>query len=161
MTETRLRSRRAGSERLITYCGLFCGDCPRYGGKMSRLAHELRREAESSGLARAAQTRQARRGAFKWFPAFWETLGMIAGFECPGCRKAGRSVTCRIRPCCRRHGLTGCWECMESASCSEFRGLRTMHGKGIAYNLRALKLRGPNGFLRGRRYWLRLPRTPA
>lgn len=140
--------------RLIAYCGLYCGDCPRYGNKTARLAQELRRKLEASGFARAARTKKARASGYKGFPAFWEMLGMIAGFECPGCRKVGCSVTCRIRPCCIKRGLAGCWECAEFASCPEFRGLRAVHGKGVGYNLRALARKGPKEFVRGKRYWL-------
>jgi hypothetical protein len=149
---------RANPARLIAYCGLYCADCPRFGNKTSRLAQELRQRLEASGFARAARTKTARASGYKGFPAFWEMLGMIAGFECPGCRKAGCSVTCRIRPCCIKRGLAGCWECAEFASCPEFRWLRKVHGKGIGYNLRALARKGPRGFLRGKRYWLKTVR---
>jgi len=160
MRPTKQDRSKSNPERLIAYCGLYCEDCPRFGGKMSRLAQALRRELESSGMARAARTRTARVGSYKAFAAFWEMLGMIAGFECPGCRKAGCSVTCRIRPCCIKRGLAGCWECAESVSCPEFRWLRAVHGQGMGHNLRALKRKGPSGFLRGKRYWLKTERQP-
>ena len=159
MKRTKRSIARGRPEELIAYCGLFCGDCPRYGGRMSGLARELRKEIEGSGLRRAARTERARRGAYKSFDNFWQMLGTIADFECPGCRKAGCSVTCRIRPCCRKRRLTGCWECPDFVTCPEFRGLRAVHGRGIAHNLRVLSRNGPRAFLRGRRYWLRQLKT--
>lgn len=157
------RTRQGGKPdtplRLIAYCGLYCGDCPRYRGKASRLALDLRQELERSGLTRFARRKSVRRGPFRKFDAFWNLLGIIAGFECPGCRKAGCSVTCQIRPCCVRRGLNGCWECIKLAACRESQGLRVVHGKGLVYNLRALKRKGPKGFLRGQRYWLGRPRA--
>jgi hypothetical protein len=150
------KRRRSGgnSERLIAYCGLYCGDCPRFGNKTSGLAQELKARLEASGFARAGRSRSARRHGLQGFETFWKMLGMIADHECPGCHETGCSVKCRIRPCCIGRGLAGCWECAKFASCTEFHGLRKVHGKGIAYNLRALARKGAKEFLRGKRFWL-------
>jgi hypothetical protein len=43
------------NKNLISYCGLYCGDCYRYKGKIADLARDLRKELRQEKFAGVSQ----------------------------------------------------------------------------------------------------------
>jgi hypothetical protein len=144
-------------ESLITYCGLFCGDCPGYKGAIADRARELKAELEAEEFARAAEFFGAdlSMATFGKYPTFSELLDVLENLRCPQICRERAEHKCEIVNCCRSKSFEGCWECAEVESCGKIRSdiLTTLHhGKNID-NLRMLKNDGRQAFCAGERYW--------
>jgi len=151
----------AVSERdLITYCGLYCGDCPGYKGAIADSAQDLKAELEQEDFKKAAQffSQDLSMSVYEKYPAFIEVLGALENLHCPltpqACR-AKAEQTCEVANCCREKGIEGCWECAGFEACDTLRLdiLETLHGNKNIANLRILKEEGIETFLAGKRYW--------
>ena len=151
----------AVSERdLITYCGLYCGDCPGYKGAIADSAQDLKAELEQEDFKKAAQffSQDPSMSFYEKYPAFIEVLGSLENLRCPltpqACR-AKAEQTCEVANCCREKGIEGCWECAGFEACDTLRLdiLETLHGNKNIANLRILKEEGIETFLAGKRYW--------
>jgi hypothetical protein len=139
---------------LIAYCGLYCGDCFGYKGTIADLARDLRKELRQVRFDRTA------RGLSKYFKQFenydqcYELLGLFVKFRCKRtCHNGGGPPFCKIRTCCVKKGLYGCWECSEFETCKKLKFLVGVHGEGHVRNLRILKKKGVKAFLKGKKYW--------
>jgi len=72
-------------------------------------------------------------------------------FRCKkGCQKGGGSPFCKIRKCAQKKTLEGCWDCNEFETCKELRFLEPIHGDAHIKNLRNLKKKGKNVFMKGK-----------
>ncbi len=140
----------------VAFCGLYCGDCFGHRGKVADLARDLRKELRDSRFKAFADF-MAGTGfgkVYKDYDACYEVLGAMVKFRCRrGCRDGGGPPQCKIRNCCRKKGLEGCWECGEFESCSRLDFLRGVHGDAHLKNLRILARKGPQEFVRGKRHW--------
>ena len=87
------------------------------------------------------------------YDAFKKDLDALAGLRCRGCRDGGGNPFCKIRKCCQKKGIEGCWECDEFEGCDKSDFLRPVHGDAHIKNLRALKRKGTKGFVKGKTYW--------
>jgi hypothetical protein len=144
------------SEELIAYCGLYCGDCFGYQGKIADLARDLRKELRTCKFDKTAETLSELSffSYFKDYPQCYEVLGGLAKLRCkPGCRKGGGNPTCKIRLCCQKKELTGCWECGDFEDCAKLEALQKNHGVAHIKNLRRLKRLGIPAFLKNKRDW--------
>ncbi len=140
------------STELVAYCGLYCGDCFNYKGEIADLARDLRKKLREAKFDKAAP------GLSKYFKAFrdygqcYEVLGAMVRLRCKrGCREGGGNPSCKIRICCRKRGLAGCWECAEFETCARFDFLKPIHGDANMKNLRKLRKEGIESFLKGSR----------
>jgi len=140
------------STELVAYCGLYCGDCFNYKGEIADLARDLRKKLREAKFDKAAP------GLSKYFKAFrdygqcYEVLGAMVRLRCKrGCREGGGNPSCKIRICCRKRGMAGCWECAEFETCARFDFLKPIHGDATAKNLRKLRKEGIESFLKGSR----------
>ena len=140
------------STELVAYCGLYCGDCFNYKGEIADLARDLRKKLREAKFDKAAP------GLSKYFKAFrdygqcYEVLGAMVRLRCKrGCRESGGNPSCKIRICCRKRGMAGCWECAEFETCARFDFLKPIHGDATAKNLRKLRKEGIESFLKGSR----------
>lgn len=144
------------SEDLIAYCGLYCGDCHGYQQKIPDLARDLRKELRKSKYQKFADflSTHSFGQSFRDYDKCYQVLGTMVKFRChKGCRAGGGPPFCKIRKCCQKNGLVGCWECTEFESCDKLDFLRPVHDEGHIRNLRVLKKKGAEEFIKGKRYW--------
>lgn len=160
------------NENLIAYCGLYCGECPVYEGKIADLARDLRKELRKIKFEKAAQgilnffkenkkTRYAASEkvkealkAYENYPLCYEVLGAFTKMRCKKiCKDGGGPLSCKVRKCCVKKGIEGCWQCDEFETCEKVGFLKIAHGDGHIKNLRKLKRKGTEEFLQGKKYW--------
>lgn len=137
---------------LIAYCGLYCGDCFGYKGKIADLARDLRKELRQAKFDRAAEGIPFKE--FKHYKECYEVLGAMVRLRCKNaCRGGGGNPFCKIRKCCQKKGIEGCWECEEFETCKKLDFLKLIHGDAHIKNLRKIKKQGIVKFLEGKKYW--------
>jgi hypothetical protein len=146
----------AEEKELIAYCGLYCGDCFAHKGVVADLARDLRKELRQAKFNRIAQAMSETPffAVYKDYPRCYEVLGALVKFRCKKtCRSGGGPPFCKIRKCCKKKGLEGCWQCNEFETCENLDFLKTSHGEAHLKNLRMLKKEGVDNFIKGKRYW--------
>ena len=146
----------AGNKDLIAYCGLYCGECTGYKGKVADLARDLRKELRTAKFAKTAEALAAVPffAVFKNYDQCYEVLGALVKFRCKkSCRGGGGPPFCEMRKCCQKKGIEGCWECGEFETCGKLDFLKPVHGDAHIKNLRTLKKKGVDAFLAGTKYW--------
>ena len=140
----------------IAFCGLYCGECVMHVGKVADLARDLRKECRSSRMDKTAEALSDMSffRAFEDYPKCYEVLGAMVKLRCNRkCRGRGGNPYCAVRKCCERKQLLGCWECGDFEECGKLDFLRKNHGNAHLKNLKTLKKKGINGFLKGKKYW--------
>ncbi|MBN1804191.1 MAG: DUF3795 domain-containing protein, partial [Sedimentisphaerales bacterium] len=55
--------------------------------------------------------------------------------------------SCKIRLCCKKKNVTGCWECTEFESCNKLDFLKPIHQDEHLTNLRKIKKQGTKVFV--------------
>lgn len=139
---------------LIAYCGLYCGDCFNHKGELADLARDLRKKLREAKFDRAAQGLSRYFKDFADYDQCYRVLGAMVRLRCKRtCRNGGGPPSCKVRSCCRKKGIEGCWECDDSAACTKSDFLRPIHGEATAKNLSTLRKQGIDGFLKGERYF--------
>ncbi len=141
---------------LIAYCGLYCGDCFGYKGVVADLARDLRKELRQAKFSRTAEflAETPFFAVFKDYPQCYEVLGALAKFRCRRtCRGGGGPPFCKMRKCCQKKGIDGCWQCDEFETCPNLDFLKPSHGDAHIRNLRILRKAGVDSFLEGKRNW--------
>ncbi len=142
------------NKELVAYCGLYCGDCINYKGEIADLARDLRKKLRQANFERVSK------GLSKYFKEFedynqcYATLGSMVRLRCKRiCRNNGGPPFCKIRKCCQRKNILGCWECVEFETCEKLDFLKSIHEDAHLKNLRKIRKKGIDKFLSGRRYW--------
>lgn len=141
---------------VIACCGLCCLDCHGYTGKIADLARDLRKELRAAKYDKFAESISASpfAKAFGKYPECYELLGQMVKFRCKkGCRKGGGPPFCKIRKCCQEKNIPGCWECTTWEQCEKLVFLNAVHGDAHRKNLAAIKKKGIEGFIKGKRNW--------
>ncbi len=141
---------------LIAYCGLYCGDCFAHEGKVADLARDLRKELRQAKFDKTAQYLSTLSffAVFKNYKQCYEVLGALVKFRCKkACRGGGGPPFCKIRKCCQRKEIEGCWQCGEFETCEKLDFLEPNHGDAHIKNLRKLRKAGIAGFLKGKKLW--------
>ena len=144
------------SANLIAYCGLYCGECHGYTGKIPDLARDLRKELRAYRYDKFADF-IAEKGfgeVFKDYEKCYEVLGAMVKFRCKkGCKNGGGPPFCKIRKCCQKKEIDGCWECEEFMICEKLKFLEPVHGNAHLKNIKTIKKNGTERFLKGKKYW--------
>ena len=143
-------------KELVAYCGLYCGDCFAYKGKIADLARDLRKELRQANFDRQAESMSTVSffKAFKDYQQCYGVLGAMVRFRCKNaCRGSGGPPYCKIRKCCQKKDIEGCWQCDEFETCQNLDFLNPIHGDAHLRNLRKLNKQGINAFIEGKRYW--------
>ena len=141
---------------LIAFCGLYCGDCHGYAGKIPDLARDLRKELREIHYDKFASfiSTYSFGKDFKNYDECYKVLGAMVKFRCrKGCRGGGGSPFCKIRKCVQKRELDGCWECTEFEKCKELEFLEHVHGDAHIKNLRVIKRKGKDDFVKGKTLW--------
>ena len=81
-------------------------------------------------------------------------------FRCrKGCKNGGGSPFCKIRKCAQKKDLDGCWECADFESCKKLDFLRSVHGDAHIKNLRRIRKKGNEEFVKGKKQWYSAEKT--
>ncbi len=141
---------------LVAYCGLYCGDCFSHRGKVADLARDLRRELRQTRFDKTAEF-MSTISFFKVFENYeqcYEVLGALVKLRCKkACKGEGGPPFCKIRKCCQKKEIIGCWECSEFESCEKLDFLKPGHGDAHIKNLRKIRKSGIENFLKGKKQW--------
>ncbi|MCK4387126.1 MAG: DUF3795 domain-containing protein [Dehalococcoidia bacterium] len=141
-------------KNLIAYCGLYCGDCINHKGEIADLARDLRKKLREAKFDRVAQGLSNFFKEFKNYQQCYEVLGAMVRLRCKrACRNGGGPPVCKIRNCCQKKNIPGCWECEEFETCEKLDFLKPIHEDAHLKNLRKMRKQGVNKFLEGNRYW--------
>jgi len=147
---------KGSEESMIAYCGLCCLDCHAFQQKIPDLARDLRKELRNTkykNFAGFISTLSFGKG-FKEYDKCYEVLGNMVKFRChKGCRNGGGNPFCKIRTCCQKKGIEGCWECEIFEKCDKLQFLKQVHDNGHIKNLKLIKKNGKKAFLKGKRHW--------
>ena len=150
------KSIKEDKEKLVAYCGLYCGDCSGYKGTIANLARDLSRELKRERFADLAKvlSKIPFFKAFEDFPQCCKVLETLPKLRCKKtCRGNGGPPFCQIRECNREKGLDGCWQCDGFRTCAKLDFLKAGHGDAHLKNLGKIKRGGLASFLAGKRYW--------
>ena len=140
----------------IAYCGLYCGDCPFHTGVIADLARDLRKELRTYRFKKTAEVLSLISffKEYKKYPECYEVLGAMVKMRCNKmCRNGGADPNCKIRKCCNRKKINGCWECEDFIDCEKLDFLKRNHGIAHIKNLRTLSRKGVDEFLKGTKHW--------
>ena len=148
MTETE------NKKDLIAYCGLYCADCFNYKGEIADLARDLRKKLRESKFDHASK------GLSKYFKDFndydtcYRVLGSMVRLRCKkACLNGGGNPNCKIRKCCQKKEIRGCWECEDFNTCKKFDILKPIHKDANLKNLKRIKKNGETKFIASKRDW--------
>jgi hypothetical protein len=142
--------------KMIAYCGLYCQECPSFTGCIADLARNLRKELRTYRYDKIAEALSSISffEAFKNYQQGYQLLGALVKMRCKhGCKGGGGPPFCKIRKCCQKKEIEGCWECDEFTTCEKLDFLKPSHGDAHLKNLRILSNRGVDHFITGKRYW--------
>lgn len=142
------------NEHLITYCGLYCRDCFNHKGEIADLAKDLRKKLRVARFDRVSQGLSKFFKEFKDYEQCYEVLGAMVKLRCGKvCRHGGGNPFCKVRICCQKKNIIGCWECGEFDTCNKLDFLKPVHEDATLKNLQKMKKQGVDSFLRGTRYF--------
>ena len=156
---TKKKAKKAAMQKpqeLIACCGLYCGECFAREGKIADLARDLRKELRQTRFDKIAEvfSKMSWFRAFKDYPQCYDVLGAMVKVRCrKACRQGGGNPYCKIRACCEKKKIDGCWQCEEFVTCGELEFLEAAHGDAHIRNLRKLKKKGVKEFLKGKKHW--------
>ena len=145
----------------VAFCGLYCDECPIHAGKIADLARDLRKELRSARFDRTAETlsKLSFFDVFKDYEQCYGVLGGMVRFRCKHvCKSGGGSPFCKIRKCCQKKDIEGCWMCSEFETCELLNELQGNHGVAHVKNLRKIQKSGIDGFLEGPKHWYVKPK---
>jgi hypothetical protein len=146
----------AKKQDLTGYCGLYCGDCAGYTQTVADLSRDLRKQLRHHRFGQMADM-LAKVPVFKEFKDYdkcYNLLGTMMKLRCKKtCRGNGGPPKCKVRHCCQKKEIDGCWQCNDFTACEKLKFLAAHHGVAHLRNLRKLKRHGPAAFIKGRRYW--------
>src|SRR5665648_483941 len=130
-------------KKLIAYCGLYCGDCVNYKGEIANLARDLRKKLRQAKFDRSSKGLSKYFKEFKDYEQCYATLGAMVRLRCSRvCRDGGGPPFCKIRKCCEKKNIQGCWECEELETCTKLDFLKPIHEDAHLKNLRKIKNQG-------------------
>lgn len=99
-------------EKLIAYCALYCGDCINYKGEIAHLSRGLRKKLRQAKFDRVSKGSSKYFKEFKDYELCYTALGAMVRLCCGRvCKDGKESPFCKIRKCCEKKNIQGCWEC--------------------------------------------------
>ena len=141
-------------KKLVAYCGLCCQDCLMRKGEIADLARDLRKKLRETKFNKVSQGLSKFFKEFKNYETCYEVLGAMVKLRCRRiCKDGGGPPFCKIRKCCQKKGIEGCWKCEEFETCEKLDFLKPIHEDAHIKNLRRIKKQGINAFLEGKRFW--------
>jgi len=104
---------------LVAYCGLYCGACGIYQGRIRHAVENLRKVIGAYGFDKIAPELAKWEPSLQHYSEFEKVMdGLVKLFgECPACIGDGGDPNCAIRQCCRQKKYATCVECAEMDTC--------------------------------------------
>ena len=135
-----------------TYCGIYCGDCPRYNAKFSDMCSEILEEFEASHFSKLAAVIATKNDKFKQYPEMLSLLETINDLKCEvPCRLGGgRGGACEVIVCNKNKAIEGCWDCSDFEQCGKLDFLKPFCEDAPIKNLRKIKEYGVENWARHR-----------
>lgn len=141
-------------EKAVAYCGLYCGDCIMYKGEIADMARDLRKKLRQNKFDKVAAGISTFFKDFADYPRCYEVLGAMVKLRCRKvCRDGGGNPFCKIRACCNKKQIAGCWECDDFETCDKLEFLKAVHHDATYKNMRKIRKTGMVAFLAGTKYW--------
>ena len=140
----------------VAYCGLYCAECPNYTGIIADSARDLRKELRKYRFDKTAEFLSTLSffKEFKKYSECYEVLGAMVKLRCnKTCQNGGGNPFCKIRKCCEKKKIDGCWDCIDFEKCDKLKFLEANHGKAHIKNLRIIKNKGIKEFINGEKFW--------
>jgi hypothetical protein len=120
----------ARKKELVAYCGLYCGDCVKFKGNISKLASELKNELKKENFDKIAPTLHG----IENYNDFINMLSTLTELGCEvGCRDGGGTPECEIKICCLDKGFETCAECDKFQICPELAGVPMIQCGVVSY----------------------------
>ena len=128
------------TEKLVGYCGLYCGACGIRQGRVKQGVENLRNVIHAYGFDKIAPELAKWEPSLTHYVKFEEVMDGLAKLfgECPGCVDSGGNPECEIRTCSKERGYTTCADCREIEKCERVkrfgeapRRLREIKAKGV------------------------------
>jgi hypothetical protein len=137
--------------KLIGYCGLYCGNCILRIGNVADLSrqllekfHEIKFEKWAKGLASLSKELKA----FENYESCYEVLEAWQEMRCEKvCKEGGGGASCKIRICCQKKNIEGCWECEQFEDCKTLAWLKPVNGEVNINNIRKIRSEGIEKFI--------------
>jgi hypothetical protein len=109
------------ARNLVGYCGLYCGACGIYRGRIKQAVENLQGVIRAYGFDKMSSELAKWEPSLQHYKEFEQVMnGLTKLFgECPGCAEGGGDPTCEIRICCKQKGHTICVECTEMDTCKK------------------------------------------
>ncbi len=146
-----------GEAELVTYCGIYCGDCLGYTGVIAEAADEFLDVLDKYKFYMTAKN--VFPGKLGNYDRLIDMLMFMAELKChKTCRERTEDeASCVVRNCCKTRGLYACHECSEFEHCMTLTSvLGGLNLGACLLNLREMKDMGLEAWLRrGTRhhYW--------
>jgi len=140
----------------VAYCGLYCEECPNHKGIIADYARDLRKELRTYRFDKTAELLSTISffKIFEKYPDCYEVLGAMVKLRCNrNCKNGGGNPICKIKKCCQKKQLDGCWNCDDFEQCSKLKFLEVNHGKAHIKNLKIIKKKGIEKFINGQKHW--------
>ena len=141
-------------EHAVAYCGLYCAECPFYKGEIADMARDLRKKLRQNKFDKFASGMSNIFKDFAEYPQCYKVLGAMVKMRCRKlCRDGGGNPFCKIRACCNKKQISGCWECDVFETCNKLDFLKAVHDDAVYKNMRKIRKSGMEAFLAGTKYW--------
>jgi hypothetical protein len=141
-------------EHALAYCGLYCGECLFYKGEIADMARDLRKKLRQNKFDKVAAGISTFFKDFADYPRCYEVLGAMVKLRCGKvCQDGGGNPFCKIRACCNKKQIQGCWECDDFETCNKLEFLKAVHNDAIYKNMRKIRKSGMEAFLAGKKYY--------
>ncbi|MCD6440768.1 MAG: DUF3795 domain-containing protein [Candidatus Marinimicrobia bacterium] len=140
----------------VAYCGLYCEECPNHKRIIADYARDLRKELRTYRFDKTAELLSTISffKIFEKYPDCYEVLGAMVKLRCNrNCKNGGGNPICKIKKCCQKKQLDGCWDCSDFEQCNKLKFLEVNHGKAHIKNLKIIKKRGIEEFINGQKHW--------
>ncbi|MDD5067193.1 MAG: DUF3795 domain-containing protein [bacterium] len=148
---------KRSKEELISYCGLYCGECFIKENRMADLSVELRKYLDKVNFKKYTNSLSKmipEMRLLRHYGLFYKVLCALDGMRCPAhCRANAGTSMCKVRKCCRDKELKGCWECAVFETCKTLAWLKPVNKDANLKNLRIIKRKGAQTFLKEKKYW--------
>ena len=113
----------SSSKNLVGYCGLHCGACGIYQGRIRQAVENLRGVIQAYGFDKISAELAKWEPSFEHYAEFENVMdGLVKIFGgCPGCVGGGGDPTCAVRECCKQKAYATCVDCNKMNECDKLK----------------------------------------
>jgi len=143
---------------LVSYCGLYCGDCVIRRGELGSRAGVLLKEMGTPEFERLAEglpgIHPKTSSDLLEYKTCIKVLRAMCMLVCTApCKNGGGGKDCNIRKCCIEKGLEGCWVCNDFEECKTLAILEPVNKRANIRNMIIIRNYGMETFLNYSKEW--------